>query len=332
MNTGMKLKIFRFLLIIAVAFSLTNAASSYGQAFLTNGLIAYYPFNGNANDASGNGYDGIVSSNCWFTPDRFAKADHAIFVTNDQSMADQDVGRIDIPAPVLDSMTSGTISAWINPNDVISGDIVAKQHSGVNSYAVFSIGSYCQDGQPVLGNPGTLYFSSQNYNPVAASTSTVTTKAWQHVAVVFTDSSCVFYINGTPCGTNTGNYSIPGDLEPTTTSIGCWYGEGWSSTNFLRFVGSMDDVRIYANALSAAEVKQLYQIENAQTKGSPKLSEGKAIYVKASNLTVGYSYQPQTSNNSIRWVDAGPPFTAMTTSMVVGYWEVEGEPFYFRLH
>src|ERR1039457_5912130 len=34
--------------------------SSQAQTFLTNGLVAYYPFNGNANDASGNGINGTV--------------------------------------------------------------------------------------------------------------------------------------------------------------------------------------------------------------------------------------------------------------------------------
>ena len=35
------------------------AVNGYSQSFLTNGLVAYYPFNGNANDASGNGNNGI---------------------------------------------------------------------------------------------------------------------------------------------------------------------------------------------------------------------------------------------------------------------------------
>ena len=31
-----------------------------GQSFLTNGLVAYYPFNGSADDESGRGNNGIV--------------------------------------------------------------------------------------------------------------------------------------------------------------------------------------------------------------------------------------------------------------------------------
>src|SRR5271165_2960825 len=37
------------------------AVQVQGQSFLTNGLVAYYPFTGNANDASGNGNNGTLN-------------------------------------------------------------------------------------------------------------------------------------------------------------------------------------------------------------------------------------------------------------------------------
>jgi hypothetical protein len=40
------------------------------QIDLNNGLVAYYPFNGNANDESGNGKNGTVSG-AVLTSDRF---------------------------------------------------------------------------------------------------------------------------------------------------------------------------------------------------------------------------------------------------------------------
>ena len=51
---------------------------SQGQSFLTNGLVAYYPFNGNANDASGNEND-AVPSNVVITNDRFGTPNSAYF-------------------------------------------------------------------------------------------------------------------------------------------------------------------------------------------------------------------------------------------------------------
>ena len=42
------------------------------QSFITNGLVAYYPFNGNANDESGNGYNGTVHR-ALLAADRFGR-------------------------------------------------------------------------------------------------------------------------------------------------------------------------------------------------------------------------------------------------------------------
>lgn len=36
----------------------------------TNGLVAYYPFNGNANDVSGSGNNGVINGNITLTTDR----------------------------------------------------------------------------------------------------------------------------------------------------------------------------------------------------------------------------------------------------------------------
>ena len=56
------MKIIKHLLTIATLGLLTSTASA--QSWITNGLVAYYPFNGNANDASGNGWNGTpVNSN-----------------------------------------------------------------------------------------------------------------------------------------------------------------------------------------------------------------------------------------------------------------------------
>jgi gliding motility-associated-like protein len=43
---------------------------AFGQVNLTQGLVAYYPFNGNANDASGNGNNGVLQNGVTFVPDR----------------------------------------------------------------------------------------------------------------------------------------------------------------------------------------------------------------------------------------------------------------------
>ncbi len=50
------------------------AFNGHSRSFLTNGLVAYYPFNGNANDESGNGNNGMVVGSVSPSSDRFGQA------------------------------------------------------------------------------------------------------------------------------------------------------------------------------------------------------------------------------------------------------------------
>src|SRR5438309_12124842 len=47
-------------ILLAIFATTLLAANLHAQSWLTNGLVAYYPFNGNANDASGNGRHGGI--------------------------------------------------------------------------------------------------------------------------------------------------------------------------------------------------------------------------------------------------------------------------------
>ncbi|TGO02513.1 hypothetical protein PN36_23830 [Candidatus Thiomargarita nelsonii] len=62
----------RTILLIAIGLSWFSGA----MADLSDGLVAYYPFDGNAQDASGNGNHGTVNG-ATLTEDRFGSADSA---------------------------------------------------------------------------------------------------------------------------------------------------------------------------------------------------------------------------------------------------------------
>ena len=83
--------------------------SGMAQADLNDGLVAYYPFNGNADDASGNGNDGIVDG-AILSEDRFGNPNSAyIFDGIDAWIYTQSVDQ---------ALTEKTMSAWVKLNDV----------------------------------------------------------------------------------------------------------------------------------------------------------------------------------------------------------------------
>ena len=66
------------LLVSQVSHSQTNCTNNL-PANLQNGLVAYYPFCGNANDISGNGNNGIVNG-ATLTTDRFGNSNSAYLI------------------------------------------------------------------------------------------------------------------------------------------------------------------------------------------------------------------------------------------------------------
>ena len=61
---------------IFILFSVLNNFA-FGEIPQSSNLIAYYPFSGNANDSSGNGYDGTISGDPQLTTDRFGNSNSA---------------------------------------------------------------------------------------------------------------------------------------------------------------------------------------------------------------------------------------------------------------
>src|SRR5450432_4011795 len=76
------------------------------QVHLNNGLIAYYPFNGNANDATGNGNNGIPMNGVQLTTDRFGNPNSAyLFDGIDDYILINDNGKL--------SPKSVTVAAYV---------------------------------------------------------------------------------------------------------------------------------------------------------------------------------------------------------------------------
>jgi hypothetical protein len=77
------------------------------QSFLTNGLVAYYPFNGNANDASGNGHNG-TNHGALLTANRFGETNKA-YLFNSGSLSFIDVALL---RPAIEGLSQATFSIW----------------------------------------------------------------------------------------------------------------------------------------------------------------------------------------------------------------------------
>lgn len=272
-------------LVVMLTAGSFNLLSLHGQTFLTNGLISYYPFNGNANDAVGTN-NGTVNG-AVLTTDRFGTPNSA-YLFNSQSES-----YISLPGTAVNNLAQGTITAWVELNGNTNEIILAKQHNSVNTYDVLSVGTQVRPevGQlPVV--PGQVYYHSANYTPAVSSSNFLSTGLWYHVAVVFSATSCILYINGSPSVTVSGNFSLPNDPTGTATAIGSWQ----SSTGSSYFDGKIDELRIYNRPLASNELAEMYAITASNlpriATGVATATNGFVINVNITDPGLGYTNTP----------------------------------------
>ena len=135
----------------------------------TNGLVAYYPFSGNANDSSGNGNNGTVYG-ATLTTDRFGNANSAYSFDGVSNY-------INIANSILPSTsTSLSISLWFIAT-TNGGEHLISDRSGAGNESKYSIstdagytlGAGCENGD-CSGSCGSYTtstsFSSTNWNHV----------------------------------------------------------------------------------------------------------------------------------------------------------------------
>ncbi|MBU3942489.1 prepilin-type N-terminal cleavage/methylation domain-containing protein [Patescibacteria group bacterium] len=139
-----------------------------------------------------------------------------------------------------------TITAWIYPRSINRGTIVAK-----NGPYYLSFGSIWGPTQHV----GAAVLPGGSWIPINGS-GIIPINKWSHVAMMYNGSKMKVYLNGKEDGSVsiTGSMGLHGD----TVKI------GWGSPGFNQyFNGFIDNVRIYEQALSETQIKQLYA-EGAQ--------------------------------------------------------------------
>lgn len=217
------------------------------RADLTTGLIAYYPFNGNANDESGLGNDGTVHG-ATLTIDRFGNSDSAYSFDGENDY-------IRIPDdPQLDGMDALTLSVWINTNDSDQwAEIINKYvHGGTHLDESYNIGI---DGGPLP----VFQYATEDAYVIKISSVETPIDSWHHIVGVYTGTEGSIFINGSRVGFSRNDPDPGGPVNSISEDllIGCGNASG---TLAAFYSGIIDDVRIYNRALSDSEVYDLYVV------------------------------------------------------------------------
>jgi hypothetical protein len=229
------------LLIIVATLGLTATTLAQVPSYVpTNGLVGYWPFNGNANDESGNGNNGTVNG-ATLTSDRNGNQNKAY-------LFDSLYDHIIIPDAQSLSLlnTNFTFNSWILPFDNGFHIIWYKGFSAGNDMLKYFFGWENDKFSYHINGPGLS-------TGIWAYSTTIPDINWQMGTIVKLVDTIKFYINGSfinqtvisnPVSNTTGYDVLIGSNEPQSTS-GFWNGK-------------LDDIGIWNRALNQQEITDLY--------------------------------------------------------------------------
>lgn len=204
---------------------------------------AYFPFNGSADDESGNGNDGTAYG-ATLTEDRFGNPQSAYYFDSNSYI---DVGRVG-------ALQSFSVSFWVQPE-------VYENHRNVFGLGGLSSKSdrfRAEFHEDWLGDKFTAFFGvghgPENYETVGVQDeSYLPVGEWGFVVMTHnhqTDENQL-YINGVLIGTVEQEVLLP---SPTLT-----IGVGYSTDSERYFKGKIDDFTIYNGVLPESEIQALYE-------------------------------------------------------------------------
>lgn len=202
-------------------------------ADLNDGLVAYYPFDGNANDESGNGHNGVENGGISYVYGKMEQAasfdgiDDYIYMNFDTS-----------------SDNTFTYSFWLKDE---SQDLTIRRWLSTTN-GRFSSNTACirEEGGKIK------YYSDGVYSPDVS----INWKDnnWHLFTVVSNGQKTEIYYDGNVIS------SVNNSVDPESgLFVGGYYNDNSSRPEYTK--GAIDDVRIYDRALSESEIQQLYHGE-----------------------------------------------------------------------
>jgi len=217
-----------------------------------DGLVAYYPFNGNVKDESGHSLDGSIVGNASFGTDRGGDKGRSLQLNGDLSYVKVND---DIKLQFKKKMT---LYVEFFPETAYSYMLLGKreiQGGGLQSWRLaINFVTPVALGIVKGGRCSTHNVESDWFNTFSDPAYRVNVNQWNCIFAVFDGSTQTIYLNGQEVSKQTTDFSEMATCEQTSLQIGYW-----CDSLPYSFKGRLDEVRIYDRLLTADERNKLCQ-------------------------------------------------------------------------
>lgn len=230
--------------LLLVAYTLSAQPS-------TEGLVAYYPFNNSAQDASGNGNDGKLQGSFAPAEDRYGNNCGAMYFNgSDAFVSVPNTASLQSPAYGL------TLAFWFKAAKSATGDIqlpILSKGSPVSQYQFYM--------QRAFGDSYSEFALSSNFiaEDKSYNSHPLEFDKWYMMVIVYDEGWVKAYLNGKLFWQQRkvdGFMRNEQPLDICRCSLG---------SNFKYFNGCLDDLRIYNRALATNEVYLLLADASGKT-------------------------------------------------------------------
>jgi hypothetical protein len=205
--------------------------------------IAVYKFDDDwATNSASSALHGQVVGNITSALDSFLTSFRCFLFKGDGYIRVKDSDLIDFPGGQF------TLACWIKPTQAQYTYVITKNEDA-NSYSPYSL-----DIHPGVVRAFVRTKTAEQF--LIAGNTPIVQGAWQHIAATFTGEELTIYYNGN----KEGSIAVDRPLAITKGDMGI--GASISHYPAAAFEGSIDNVHIYDKALTAAQVKNLYQHYN----------------------------------------------------------------------
>lgn len=218
-----------------------------GNGAPIGGLIAYYPFNGNANDESGNGHNGTIHGNPVYSEDKNGNPSGALNFDGIGNYVElPDESSFDLPQITIVAIVKVPDYAKRNP-------IITKG----NNFGSFTVHITSPDGLPYY-----TYQNSTGNETEGLAYETVGQNQFFHLVSTYDSASLQLrgYLNGVLKHSMTCLSSPLMNNEKVTLGLSPFP----APTPYEFFNGVIDEICIYNRILSASEIQALYSLDTGQ--------------------------------------------------------------------